>query len=125
MFFSRGFTKRQVQTVWTIQSFIPSNPSLQQDIANGPITNAQNQQYLYFSSSDIESLAGYTLRISATVTNFLGNSGTNYTTIEFSQTKKLQIFDLQDVYTFNPLVNNTLYPRLRIPYCSSEDKNNQ
>lgn len=48
----------------------------------------------------IQSLAGKSVTINGTVTNFLGNVGANTTTITFSTTKKLDILDLPDSVTF-------------------------
>lgn len=63
-------------------------------------------------------MAGTQIQIGATVTNFLGINGTNtsmWTT--FSSKKQMYLIDLQDIYTFKPAVDNTLSPRVRIPYC--------
>ena len=71
--------------------------------------------------SNIESLAGKQISIKSTVTNFLGNAGQNQTTVIFSSIKQIMIIDLQDIYTFQVDVNNTIAPRIRLPYCSSEN----
>jgi len=60
-----------------------------------------------------------------TVTNFLGLVGFNTTTIQFANSKSLILVDLQDIYTFQTAVSNTLAPRVRIPYCSGEANNMQ
>lgn len=35
--------------------------------------------------------------------------------------KTVQLIDLQDIYTFQTNVDNTLAPRIRIPYCSDDN----
>ena len=79
-------------------------------------------KYFRMASTDVESLVGKTLTFRATVTNFLSNSASNTTQIVFSSLKKLEILDLQDIYTLYFAQNNTIQPRVRIPYCAADDR---
>lgn len=54
----------------------------------------------------VERLQSYKLTIGATVENFLKNTGYNETIIEFLEDRKIEVIDLNDVYTFDPKVEN-------------------
>ena len=63
--------------------------------------------------------------VKANATNFLGLSGANTTTLVFSNMKMMYLIDLQDIYTFQTAVPNTLAPRIRIPYCLADNSTTQ
>jgi hypothetical protein len=54
------------------------------------------------------------------VKNFLDREVRNQTDLQFISQKKIEIIDLPDSVTFQPLIKNQLFPRFRVPYCSSD-----
>eukprot|EP00347_Sterkiella_histriomuscorum_P003593 403363692 len=120
IFSSKGFTKRNTIIAWTISSMIPADLTLQNSIQTNILNGFQNMKYVELTQSTIESLQGKQVNIKAAVTNFLNIQNSNTTTLTFSSIKILNINDLQDIYNMQTDVSNTLYPRIRIPYCSSE-----
>lgn len=84
-----------------------------------------NVKYFEFNQEQIEKTAGKILNFRVVVTNFLGLNQPNLTTIDFSQKKQLILIDLQDIYTFQTAEENTLAPRVRIPYCRGENSTQQ
>jgi hypothetical protein len=126
IFTSKGFTKRDVAVTWSIVSMQPETDASGTDI-KGELQsyldeNYKDVKYFEFLPEQIERLSGRVMVIKVTVTNFLGIAGSNTTTVQFSNNKVVQIIDLQDIYTFQTNVDNTLAPRIRIPYCSDDDK---
>lgn len=53
-----------------------------------------NVKYFEFLSDQIERLAGKSITIKVIVSNFLGISGSNTTTVQFSNMKSLLLVDL-------------------------------
>jgi len=102
----------------------PLDTSLKTSLESSALANHDNLPYLTLSQSEVESLQGKTVTFKVAVTNFLGLAGYNETTLTFSSSKKLEILDLEPIYTFNPRDSNRLRPRIRIPYCSSDSTAN-
>ena len=98
----------------------PHSSSLSGDLNGGPITDAKGLLSMTIGKDQVEELQGRTITLKATITNFLSNTGTNETVLEFGSTKTIEIIDVANSYNFNPKVDNALNPRFRFPYCSSE-----
>lgn len=121
IFTSKGFTKRNVAVVWTLLSMSPDDSDLKSELQGYLDDNYKDVKFFEFNADQIERMAGKALTIKVVVTNFLGISGSNTTTVQFSNAKSMLLVDLQDVYTFQTAVDNTLAPRVRIPYCSTDN----
>lgn len=121
IFTSKGFTQRNVLVQWTVISMNPVNDDLKTTLQTYLDSNYLDVKFFEFTPDLVESLAGTSLVIKVVVTNFLGIIGSNSTTIMFSNQKQLIILDLQDIYTLQTNIPNTLAPRVRIPYCAADD----
>lgn len=81
IFTSKGFTKRNVNVVWILTSMNPDDSELKQELQDYLDTKYTGVKYFEFTADQIERLAGKSLTVRVTVTNFLGLNGFNTTTI--------------------------------------------
>ena len=125
IFTSKGFTKRNVQVTWAIQTMMPNDEELKSELQDYLTQQYNNVKYFEFNQEQIEKLAGKQIKFRVTVTNFLGLNRFNDTTIDFSNLKQIILVDMQDIYTFQTAEENTLAPRVRIPYCNGENSQQQ
>lgn len=73
----------------------------------------------------VEKLQGKDVRIEVSVKNFLEKfSEKTFALITFLTIKKVEIIDLPDTVTFQASIQNQLFPRFRIPYCSNDSVDN-
>lgn len=94
IFTSKGFTKRNVQVQWIINSMNPDDSELKQELQDYLDQKYDGVKYFEFLPDQIERLAGRSLMVKASVTNFLGLNGANTTKIDFSNIKSLMLVDL-------------------------------
>lgn len=121
---SKGFTKRNVVVSWTLITLTPPDDGMKDYLKwNLDDVFAGSSSY-QINETIVENLAGKTLNIQATVMNYLGIESKNMTTLVFQNTKKLDILNLPDSVTFQASIENVLYPRIRIPYCSFDSMAN-
>lgn len=104
---SKGFTKRNVDVVWTLISMNPppapsndTNAKTLREIVQESIDEFhKGKAFYYISPLYVELLQGKTLVIQAKVTNFLGRENKNTTTLVFLKKKVIEIIDLPDTIT--------------------------
>lgn len=88
IFTSKGFTKRNVQVSWMIQSIVSDdsdNSELLTELETYLTEKYVNVKYFEFNQEQIEKMAGKKLNFRVVVTNFLGLNRPNMTTIDFSK----------------------------------------
>lgn len=72
----------------------PDDSELKQELQDYLDTKYTGVKYFEFTADQIERLAGKSLTVRVTVTNFLGLTGFNTTTIQFANSKSLILVDL-------------------------------
>jgi hypothetical protein len=65
LLYSKGFTKRNILSTWSVASMVPSSLTLLQNLQSGALATFQNTHFLALQESDIESLTGETIAFKA------------------------------------------------------------
>ena len=120
---SKGLTNRNLSSVtWSILSIDSITTSVEKDSLNSYLSsNFANLKYIKFDYSTISSLAGKTLEISVSLTNFLSQTSSKSVLVNFLSTKEIILDGLFSSYSLSENVDQIFHLSTRIPICSGEN----
>jgi len=121
---SKGLTKRNIDVTWTFISTNPPDSDILQYFTDNVDTVYKGSSYYTIPEAMVEKLQGKEIKITVKVKNFLERETKNTTELTFIRIKKIEIIDLPDTVTFQASIQNQLFPRFRLPYCSTDSLDN-
>ena len=124
IFSSKGLTFRNPTAIsWNIVSIDSSTTSTERNTLDAFVSaNFINMKFIKFDSATIGSLTNKVVEVKATVTNFLGKTGSGTILVNFSNTKKIIIEGLYSSYLLVDNEDQRLFLTVKLPYCSGDNR---
>ena len=120
---SKGLTNRNLSAIsWNVLSINSITTSTEKDSLNSYLsTNYSGLKYIRFDSSTVLGLAGKTVEISVSITNFLGQSSSKSVLVNFLSSKTIVIEGLFTSYSLSENEDHMFYLSTKIPYWNGEN----
>lgn len=124
IFSSKGITARNPSSIaWEVVSIDTSTTSTERNTLHSYVSaNFINMKYVKLNETSVSGLVNKVVEFKATITNFLGHSGSSTIIVTFENTQKIMIQGLFSSYNLIDYEDNKMFLSARIPYCTGDNR---